>query len=971
MVGIKCSLWESNLFIARGWSMSSQSRGGSSSQGGTSTADDDRSPVANYPIIARDELELGEQLGAGAYGSVYRGIWKTKGREITVALKKVFMLEKEADILSKIRHRNIIQFFGVSQTNPDFFIVTEFAEGGSLYDYLHKAIDSEIDFDQIINWSLQVASGVAYLHYEAPETIIHRDLKSKNVVMSRDLVCKLCDFGTSKNLTHSWTAPTWGGTAAWMSPEIINQKDGITTATDVWSYAVVLWEMISREVPYKGLTEFRIYSMIAQQGVTLVIPEKCPSALSNLMKNCWKVDPKDRYDMRQIISSLESMQVNRELSEECGRFLKLKDEWMCEIEKQLQELEAQKLDYAKKLEELARRERALKRREETQRGMDARAIAAEGDVAFWDEEQVCQWMRQISIQLAVRGDVLDHLVALFLHHNINGNRLLDITLKDLECLGICSLGLRSNIFREIKTLRQENHRIKNFPSLQVSRQLDQKKKFEKLSQPLSLPLIIHVTMYTRLSGFSYLPKFRYKILVDTDWEESYQDECMPADLLNSHVLIKSVCISILSDDKSITREPYRCASYPYTVSEWIDSPASGGEVEIVCALSYTDRVIRPRNTCIRTKLFDFSRAQTLDNKRLELLVRSYPTASFQSTRGSIASLNRQPYKNQQSADSGVDMSSTLKGVWRNRASVNTLVPPDLSVDSPSVTSTPKSVAKSPLWSNIAAGIRGGQSPSSASTNDSLTTSPNACENMSLIKDVTAFDLSQSPLRWPKPVVDGDAIYCTGNIVRGPMFMNTLPRFRGDVRQQRLYRTQSRQQMESRKLSGTVARMRRRPQPIILPKRKFMSSMRSEALNPSIEEAHTSVDSQGTFDGDSLLKDVFDQSTICSSEPTTKLVAKRELNGNDEVRLVVSDHKGEVANECGTDEKREEGARKSRRRRRHRPHKRSAKKEHSEHCSDAESLSTNISNCSLNGIAENGIEAKRETVHGGYQKWCWK
>ncbi|VDM50842.1 unnamed protein product [Toxocara canis] len=75
--------------------MSSESREGSSSQGGTSVGDEDRCPVANYPIIARDELELGDQLGAGAYGSVYRGKWKTKGKEITVALKKVFMLEKE------------------------------------------------------------------------------------------------------------------------------------------------------------------------------------------------------------------------------------------------------------------------------------------------------------------------------------------------------------------------------------------------------------------------------------------------------------------------------------------------------------------------------------------------------------------------------------------------------------------------------------------------------------------------------------------------------------------------------------------------------------------------------------------------------------------------------------------------------------------------------------------------------------
>lgn len=75
--------------------------------------------------------------------------------------------------------------------------------------------------------------------------------------------------------------------------------------------------------------------------------------------------------------------------------------------------------------------------------------------------------------------------------------------------------------------------------------------------------------------------------------------------------------------------------------------------------------------------------------------------------------------------------------------------------------------------------------------------------------------------------------------------------------------------------------------------------------------------------------------------------QRELNGNGEVRLVVSEHKDEVVDECGTDENRQEDARKSRRRRRHRPHKRGAKKEHNEQCSDAESLSTNVSNCSIN------------------------
>jgi sterile alpha motif and leucine zipper-containing kinase AZK len=163
-----------------------------------------------------------------------------------------------------------------------------------------------------------------YFHFEkiilykiqAPITVIHRDLKSKNIVIGKKFQCKICDFGTSKDLTHSWTAPSWGGkflqhkktfqiihkkpsgTAAWMSPEIISQREGITTATDVWSFAVVLWEMFSRQVPYKGLTEFKIYSIISQHGVRLVIPPNCPEPLAKLLENCWSLSPKERPDMK-------------------------------------------------------------------------------------------------------------------------------------------------------------------------------------------------------------------------------------------------------------------------------------------------------------------------------------------------------------------------------------------------------------------------------------------------------------------------------------------------------------------------------------------------------------------------------------------------------------------------------------------------------------------------------------------------
>ncbi|KHJ77027.1 hypothetical protein OESDEN_23353, partial [Oesophagostomum dentatum] len=143
----------------------------------------------------------------------------------------------------------------------------------------HNDKISSIDFSAVLKWAEQIAQGLHYLHFETTDTIIHRDLKSKNIVLDGNLVCKICDFGTSKDLTHSCTAPTWGGTAAWMSPEIIKQNEMLTTAADVWSYGVVLWEMLSKEVPYKEFSEYRIYSLISEKGVTLVIPETCPQKL--------------------------------------------------------------------------------------------------------------------------------------------------------------------------------------------------------------------------------------------------------------------------------------------------------------------------------------------------------------------------------------------------------------------------------------------------------------------------------------------------------------------------------------------------------------------------------------------------------------------------------------------------------------------------------------------------------------------
>ncbi|VDK49330.1 unnamed protein product [Anisakis simplex] len=280
-------------------------------------------------VTARGEFEFGKRLGGGTFGSFYAGIWKTN--EKSVGLKKIFqkeLLQKEANVLSKIDHPNIIRFYGVSKMESDFFIVTaslnfgkalgrnelvEYAKGGSLYDYLHNPSNGDIDYNQMIIWALQIASAVAYLHNDAPERMVHCDLKASNIVLTGEGVCKLCDFGCSERLTDSRIA-SCDGTPQWMSPEAIDQyvdasgKEAITTATDVWSYGVVLWEMISRQEPHESLPPPFIADLMQQEGSPLLIPKRCPAGFVSLMENCWKRKPRERYDMRRVIAELKSMQ---------------------------------------------------------------------------------------------------------------------------------------------------------------------------------------------------------------------------------------------------------------------------------------------------------------------------------------------------------------------------------------------------------------------------------------------------------------------------------------------------------------------------------------------------------------------------------------------------------------------------------------------------------------------------------------
>ncbi|KAK0146910.1 Mitogen-activated protein kinase kinase kinase 20 [Merluccius polli] len=313
-------------------------------------------PGVSFVHIRFDDVVFHENCGGGSFGSVYRAHWIPHDKE--VAVKKLLKIEIEAEILSVLSHRNIIQFYGAIIEAPNYGIVTEYASGGSLFDFLSSDASLAMDMRHVMTWAMDIAKGMHYLHAEAPVKVIHRDLKSRNVVITADKVLKICDFGASRFMSHT-THVSLVGTFPWMAPEVI-QSLPVSETCDTYSYGVVLWEMLTREIPFKGLEGLQVAWLVVEKNERLTIPTSCPSSFAELMRTCWITEARERPVFKQILSTLETMCNDSQLPQHCNSFLNNKAEWRCEIEATLERLKKMERDLSNKEEVLKERERHLK-----------------------------------------------------------------------------------------------------------------------------------------------------------------------------------------------------------------------------------------------------------------------------------------------------------------------------------------------------------------------------------------------------------------------------------------------------------------------------------------------------------------------------------------------------------------------------------------------------------------------------------
>ncbi|KAA0707638.1 Ephrin type-B receptor 2 [Triplophysa tibetana] len=263
-------------------------------------------------------VKIEQVIGAGEFGEVCSGNLKLPGkREMFVAIKtlKSGYTDKqrrdflsEASIMGQFDHPNIIHLEGVVTKSSPVMIITEFMENGSLDSFLRQN-DGQFTVIQLVGMLRGIASGMKYL---ADMNYVHRDLAARNILVNSNLVCKVSDFGLSRFLEDDTSDPTYtsalGGKIPirWTAPEAIQYRK-FTSASDVWSYGIVMWEVMSYgERPYWDMTNQDVINAI-EQDYRLPPPMDCPSALHQLMLDCWQKERNNRPKFSQIVNNLDKM----------------------------------------------------------------------------------------------------------------------------------------------------------------------------------------------------------------------------------------------------------------------------------------------------------------------------------------------------------------------------------------------------------------------------------------------------------------------------------------------------------------------------------------------------------------------------------------------------------------------------------------------------------------------------------------
>ncbi|XP_042440478.1 serine/threonine-protein kinase STY17-like [Zingiber officinale] len=252
-------------------------------------------------------LKMGKKIACGSCGDLYRATYL--GQDVAVKILKAEKLNEamalefnqEVEILRKVHHNNVVSFIGACTMPNEFCIVTEYMTGGNLYDYLHKD-HMTLELPQLLKFAIDICKGMDYLH---ENNIIHRDLKTANLLMDANNVVKVADFGVARFQNEEGIMTAETGTYRWMAPEVINHQLYDHKA-DVFSFAIVLWELATSRVPYEKMSPLQA-ALGVRQGLRPDPPNHMHPRLQDLMQRCWDSIPGKRPSFKEITGELEEL----------------------------------------------------------------------------------------------------------------------------------------------------------------------------------------------------------------------------------------------------------------------------------------------------------------------------------------------------------------------------------------------------------------------------------------------------------------------------------------------------------------------------------------------------------------------------------------------------------------------------------------------------------------------------------------
>lgn len=281
-------------------------------------------------IVPIHEISLEAPIGSGRSGQTYAAQW----RGVRVAVKVINLTHhqeqdhlnsststsppdisldilnefyQEMKLVAKLRHPNIVLFLGAAIQPPTYCILYEYMECGALTYVLRRrkssSTSTKLNFFKIVH---DIAVGMNYLHCS---NIVHRDLKSGNILLDSHGTAKVSDFGLScvYHLDQHVDMTAETGTYRWMAPEVIRHETYSNTA-DVYSFGIVLWELLVKEQPFKGMTPIQAAFAVARQSMRPALPDYTPPMLGKFIEQCWHQDPSKRPNFRDVIQDLKTIQ---------------------------------------------------------------------------------------------------------------------------------------------------------------------------------------------------------------------------------------------------------------------------------------------------------------------------------------------------------------------------------------------------------------------------------------------------------------------------------------------------------------------------------------------------------------------------------------------------------------------------------------------------------------------------------------